>query len=74
MATADNYLGTGWVGFLGSHLAEALLAADRCVVGVDCLTDYYPQSVKEDNLAALRSVPPFRSVEADLTSAALDRC
>jgi UDP-glucose 4-epimerase len=72
MATADKYLVTGCAGFLGSHLAEALLAADHCVVGVDCFTDYYSRRVKEDNLTGLRSAPAFRFVEADLASAALD--
>jgi UDP-glucuronate 4-epimerase len=72
MAIADTCLVTGSAGFLGSHLAEALIAANRRVVGVDCFTDYYPRRVKQDNLAGLRSAPLFRFVEADLASAALD--
>ena len=32
---------TGAAGFVGSHLAEALLARGDTVVGVDCFTPYY---------------------------------
>jgi nucleoside-diphosphate-sugar epimerase len=48
-----RYLVTGAAGFVGSHLAEALLAAGHDVVGVDCLTDYYDPAEKERNAAAL---------------------
>ena len=32
---------TGCAGFIGSHLAEALIARGHEVVGIDCFTDYY---------------------------------
>lgn len=54
---------TGTAGFIGSHLAESLLADGAEVVGVDCFTDYYPRDVKEKNLAALRDHRGFRLVE-----------
>ena len=38
---------TGAAGFIGSHLARALLDAAREVIGLDCFTDYYPRAVKE---------------------------
>lgn len=41
---------TGVAGFIGSHLAERLLADGHEVVGVDCFTDYYPRVMKERNL------------------------
>ncbi|MGH3102732.1 MAG: NAD-dependent epimerase/dehydratase family protein [Gaiellaceae bacterium] len=44
---------TGAAGFIGSHLAEALLAAGHTVVGVDCFTDYYDPALKEENAAGL---------------------
>ena len=40
---------TGAAGFIGSHLAEALLARGDEVVGVDCFTDYYDPALKEEN-------------------------
>jgi UDP-glucuronate 4-epimerase len=63
---------TGCAGFLGSHLAEALLARGRTVVGVDCFTDYYGRARKEANVAGLRRAPHFRLVEADLAADRLD--
>jgi UDP-glucuronate 4-epimerase len=44
-----KYVVTGSAGFIGSHLAESLLAADHDVVGIDCFTDYYDPSLKEEN-------------------------
>jgi UDP-glucuronate 4-epimerase len=61
---------TGVAGFIGSHLAERLLDDGHEVVGVDAFTDYYPRTIKEANLAALRGRAGFTLVEADL--AALD--
>lgn len=57
---------TGPAGFIGSHLADRLLADGHSVVGVDCFTDYYPRPVKERNLAGARAHPSFRFVEGDL--------
>ena len=57
---------TGVAGFVGSHLAEALLAAGHDVVGLDAFTDYYPRPIKEANLAAARQDPRFRFHELDL--------
>lgn len=57
---------TGAAGFIGSHLAEALVAQGHHVVGIDCFTDYYSRSDKEANVAELRGDPRFQLVEADL--------
>jgi nucleoside-diphosphate-sugar epimerase len=48
-----RYVVTGAAGFIGSHLAEALLAAGHGVVPVDCFTDYYDVALKEENAAGL---------------------
>ena len=44
-----RYVVTGAAGFIGSHLADALLADGHDVVGVDCFTDYYDVAEKERN-------------------------
>lgn len=54
---------TGAAGFIGSHLADALLADGHEVVGVDAFLDYYPRAVKERNLAAALAQPGFRFVD-----------
>jgi nucleoside-diphosphate-sugar epimerase len=48
-----RYIVTGAAGFIGSHLAEALVAAGHDVVGVDCFTDYYDPAEKERNARGL---------------------
>lgn len=63
---------TGCAGFIGSHLAGALLARDHRVVGVDAFTDYYPRGLKEANADVVRSDPNFDLFEADLAVDALD--
>jgi UDP-glucuronate 4-epimerase len=44
-----RYAVTGAAGFIGSHLAEALLEQGHQVVGLDCFTDYYDPALKEAN-------------------------
>ncbi|MGW0229266.1 NAD-dependent epimerase/dehydratase family protein [Actinopolymorpha singaporensis] len=66
-----RYLVTGVAGFLGSHVAEALLPHATAVTGVDCLTDYYPTAMKERNLRRLLDSEKFTFVEADLRHADL---
>jgi UDP-glucuronate 4-epimerase len=44
-----RYVVTGAAGFIGSHLAEALLAEGHDVYAVDCFTDYYDPAEKEAN-------------------------
>ena len=67
---------TGSAGFVGSHLAEALVAGGHDVVGLDAFVDYYPRAQKEANIAGLLAGPRFTLVEADLRrddlAAALD--
>ena len=44
---------TGAAGFIGSHLARALLEQGHEVVAVDSFTDYYDVALKEENAAGL---------------------
>ena len=64
---------TGVAGFVGSTLAERLVADGVDVVGIDSFTDYYPRAIKERNLAALLTSRTFRFVEARLQDADLAR-
>ncbi len=57
---------TGAAGFIGSHLAEKLLSQGHRVVGVDCFTDYYARSIKEQNLQPLLAQKNFTFLAADL--------
>jgi UDP-glucuronate 4-epimerase len=61
-----RYVVTGAAGFIGSHLAETLLAAGHEVVSVDSYTDYYERARKERNAAALDVL------ELDLATAPLE--
>jgi len=42
---------TGTAGFIGSHLADKLLARGDEIVGLDCINDYYDMNVKYGRLA-----------------------
>lgn len=64
---------TGVAGFVGSHVAEALVARGDGVRGVDSFLDYYPRSIKERNLAGLVRSQRFEFVEADLVTADLEK-
>jgi nucleoside-diphosphate-sugar epimerase len=64
---------TGAAGFIGSHLCEALLGAGHQVLGIDCLTPYYPEAVKRRNLSGPLEDPGFRFAAADLRADPLDR-
>lgn len=57
---------TGSAGFIGAHVAAALLARGDSVLGIDNLNAYYPPALKRARLAALvGDQPRFRFVEAD---------
>src|SRR5579872_1525979 len=62
---------TGAAGFIGSHLAEQLVALGHDVVGIDSFTPYYDARVKRANIAGLLCSPRFHLVEADLATADL---
>lgn len=57
---------TGSAGFIGSQLAERLLAEDFRVIGVDCFSDHYDRDLKELNLEQARNHHSFELVEADI--------
>jgi UDP-glucuronate 4-epimerase len=67
-----TFLLTGCAGFIGSHLAEALLERGDRVVGIDAFRDYYERPIKELNIAQARQEQNFELVEADLENVELD--
>jgi UDP-glucuronate 4-epimerase len=63
---------TGAAGFIGSHLAERLLAGGHEVIGLDSFDGFlYPAAIKERNVAAFAEHPGFRLVRGDLLDARL---
>jgi UDP-glucuronate 4-epimerase len=61
---------TGTAGFIGSHVAQVLLARGDEVVGIDNLNDYYDVSLKQARLARLLDRPGYVHVTADLADRA----
>ncbi len=57
---------TGVAGFVGSHLAERLLADGHEVCGIDAFIDYYDRRLKERNLEEARSWRSFSFIEGNL--------
>jgi UDP-glucuronate 4-epimerase len=60
---------TGSAGFIGYHLAEALIARGETVVGVDNLNPYYDVQLKRDRLARLERHAAYRHHTLDLADA-----
>ena len=57
---------TGAAGFVGFHVAQALLARGDQVIGIDNLNDYYAVSLKQARLAQLETQPHFRFVPVSI--------
>jgi UDP-glucuronate 4-epimerase len=62
----QTFLVTGSAGFIGFHVARALLARGAGVVGLDNFNDYYAPALKRDRDRELRRFPNFVSIEGDL--------
>ena len=60
---------TGTAGFVGSALAERLLARGDEVYGIDNHNDYYDPSLKEARLARFAAHPRYTHLRADLADA-----
>jgi UDP-glucuronate 4-epimerase len=61
-----SILVTGAAGFIGSHVAKALLARGERVVGIDNFSDYYDPVLKFARLKPLREDRGFTFLEADI--------
>ena len=64
-----NVFVTGAAGFIGSHVAEALLARGDRVYGLDNFDPFYDRRIKEHNLAKLSAHPSFSFLEGDIRDA-----
>jgi UDP-glucuronate 4-epimerase len=61
-----SFLITGAAGFIGSAVAEALLARGATVIGVDNLNDYYDVALKQARLARLEGKGDFTFLKRDI--------
>ncbi|HEY6433146.1 MAG TPA: NAD-dependent epimerase/dehydratase family protein [Acetobacteraceae bacterium] len=57
---------TGVAGFIGYHVAEALLARGVRLIGLDNLNDYYDQRLKSARLERLKERPGFTFHKVDI--------
>ncbi len=62
----QQVLVTGGAGFIGSHLAERLLASGVNVVGLDNFDEYYDPQIKRKNIASALGHENYRFMEGDI--------
>ncbi len=58
---------TGCAGFIGYHVAEALVVRGDTVIGLDSLNDYYDVGLKQARLDRLRARPRFAFHRLDVS-------
>lgn len=59
---------TGVAGFVGMHVAEALLGRGEAVVGIDNLNPYYDPALKQARLDRLQGRKAFQFIDADIAN------
>ena len=66
---SKSTLVTGAAGFIGYHVARALLARGEAVLGIDNLNPYYDPQLKRDRIAELRRAESgrFQFIETDFS-------
>lgn len=60
-----RFLITGVAGFIGSSIARRLIKDGHDVIGIDSLTNYYDNRIKEANLKSIES-PKFELINRDI--------
>ena len=65
---------TGVAGFIGSHVAAALLARGDAVIGIDNLNSYYDVRLKQARLARLTGQARFRFEMLDVSDRTAMEC
>lgn len=71
MSSIDSskvYLVTGAAGFIGFHVAKALLEQKATVIGVDNINDYYDVTLKYARLKQLEKYSRFTFIKLDISS------
>ncbi len=66
-----TYLITGGAGFIGSHVAEALLLRGDRVLVIDNFNDYYDPAIKRGNATRLGTYDKLKLIEGDIRDRAL---
>lgn len=61
---------TGAAGFIGSHVADRLIALEHDVIGIDNFSDYYSPEIKKKNIAHIENHPRYTIKKVDITDAA----
>jgi UDP-glucuronate 4-epimerase len=69
MGDPQRVLLTGGAGFIGSHIAEALIRSGAGVTIVDDLNDFYTPDRKRANLSEIRRTGEYEFAEVDIRNA-----
>ncbi len=64
---------TGAAGFIGSHLAEALIRRGDTVIGIDNFDPFYDEAIKRANIAACMDCDAFTFARGDIRDASFMR-
>ena len=61
-----RYLVTGSAGFIGFHIAKALLEREEEVLGIDNMNPYYSVKLKEDRNSILKGFQNYTFYQVEL--------